>query len=208
MTRLICLAGTILILIAGNSQAGDIRGTTDDGRKVLLRDDGTWEYAAAAKTSRATASGTHEKPSEATTLFKAKGDKFLLWYDPLTWHQKKSADGDKTTFVHKDGDVYAMVLAERFGMTLEALKDLAIRNAQKAATDARVTSEEYRTVNGKKVLCMKMEGTIEGIQFIYYGYYYAGKAGIIQLITYTAQNLLPEYEADMTQFLNGLVINE
>jgi hypothetical protein len=55
---------------------------------------------------------------------------------------------------------------------------------------------------------MKLEGTIEGVQFVYYSYYYAGKAGTVQLLTYTSQNLFSEFEPEMTEFLNGLVIND
>jgi hypothetical protein len=55
---------------------------------------------------------------------------------------------------------------------------------------------------------MVMKGTIEGIQFVYYGYYYAGKAGTIQLLTYTSQNLFAEYKSEMTELLNGLTIND
>jgi hypothetical protein len=93
-------------------------------------------------------------------------------------------------------------------MTPEALKEIVIKNAQNAAPDAKVVHEDNRIVNGKKVFCMRMEGTVAGVPFIYYGYYYAGKAGIVQLITYTGQNLYPEYESEMTEFLNGLVIND
>ncbi|HEY1406371.1 MAG TPA: hypothetical protein VF857_07165, partial [Spirochaetota bacterium] len=72
----------------------------------------------------------------------------------------------------------------------------------------RVIQEENRVVNGKNILCMKMQGTIDGIDFMYYGYYYAGKAGVIQHITFAPSNLFSEYEPDMLNFLNGLVINE
>jgi hypothetical protein len=204
----LCVLSFIAIFSTGTGFAQDIRATTDDGRKVLLKEDGSWKFHDASKLSRSKTSALYQKPEESTALFKAKGDKFMLWFDPVKWHQKKRADTDKTTFVHKDGDVYAMVLAERFGMTLEALKDIAVKNAQNASPDVKVTYEKNRIVNGKTILCMKMEGTIEGVQFIYYGYYYADKAGIVQLITYTSQNLFPEYESEMTKFLNGLVVND
>jgi hypothetical protein len=60
--------------------------------------------------------------------------------------------------------------------------------------------------NGKEILCMKIDGTIEQIPFRYYGYYYGGKQGTIQLLTYTGQGLFEKYEADFLDFLNGLEI--
>jgi hypothetical protein len=100
-----------------------------------------------------------------------------------------------------------VVLAERVEMSLEDLKEMAIANAREAAPDIRVIFEENRVVNGKNVLCMKMQGTTQGIRFVYYGYYNAGNAGVIQHLTYAPANLFSEYESVMTEFLNGLVIN-
>jgi len=199
---------SILILSGGICFAQDIPAITADGRTVILKDDGSWSYSSPSRTIKTGTSRSYNKTEKATTVFNAKGEKLQVWYNPLKWRQKKSDESDKPTFVHKDGDLYGMVIAERFAMSPEALKEMAIKNALNAAPDARVVYEENRVVNGKKVLCMRIEGTIEGVQFIYYSYYYAGKAGIVQLITYTAQNLFTEYEAEMTEFLNGLIIND
>lgn len=208
MTKIFVCLFFILILFEGISYSQGISATTEDGRKVILEKDGSWKFYSATKSSPTDTGGSYQKPEESTTVFKAKGDKFLLWFNPLKWQQKKSDDSDKPTFVHKDGDIYAMVIAERFTMAPEALKELAIKNALNVAPDTKVVHEESRIVNGKKVLCMRMDGTIDGVQFSYYGYYYAGKAGIVQLLTYTSQNLFSEYESEMTAFLNGLVIND
>ncbi len=198
----------VLVLFPGYGFSQDISATTEDGRKVLLKKDGTWKFYDAPKPAAARAIGPYQKSKDSTSVFKARGDTFQIWFNPLKWRQKRTADSDKPKFEHKDGDVYAMILAERFAMAPDALKELAVRNALNAAPDARVTREENREVNGKKVLCMRMEGTIEGVQFVYYGYYYAGKGGIVQLITFTSRNLYAEYEKEMTEFLNGLVIND
>ena len=208
MAKFLCILFFILILSEGLCFSQDIPAITNDGRKVVLKQDGTWKFYSATKQSLTKNGDFQQRPKESTSVFKAKGDKFQVWFNPLIWHQKKADDSDKPTFVHKDGDIYAMVIAERFAMTPDALKELAISNAQNVAPDTQVTYEEDRIVNGKNVLCMKMAGTIQGVQFVYYGYYYAGKAGVVQLITYTSQNLLSEYEADMTVFLNGLVVND
>lgn len=208
MTKLLIALFFILTLFEGLCFSRDIPATTEDGRKVILKKDGSWKFYSASSQSQANTSAAYQKPEDSTSVVKARGDKFLVWYNPLKWNQKKSADSDKPTFVHKDGDIYAMILAERYAMTPESLKELALKNALNVAPDTKVTHEEQRIVNGKKVLCMRMDGTIEGIQFSYYGYYYAGKAGIVQLLTYTSPNLFPEYESEMTEFLNGLVIND
>jgi len=42
---------------------------------------------------------------------------------------------------------------------------------------------------------------------VYYGYYYGGNEGTIQVITYTGKNLFNKYQQELTNFLNGLVVN-
>lgn len=208
MTRLLCVLIFVLILFADLSFSQDIRATTEDGRVVTLKKDGTWQFSKKSSSSATNTRGTYQKPESAIAVYKAKGGKISIWFDPSKWSQKKSDNSSKPTFEHKDGDVNVMIIAERFSMEIDALKEMAITNAREVAPDTKVTYEEKRLVNGKNMLCMKMEGTIQTIHFIYYGYYYTGKEGTVQLLAYTSQNLFPEYESDMTEFLNGLVIND
>lgn len=198
MIRLLFLALLLLILTGSVAFSQTLRATTDDGRKVLLKENGQWQFVDEAT----------EKAKKSLAVFKAKGNKILVYYNPTVWKQQPGDDPIRTVFHHKDGDVYGLVIAERITMTLDALKEVALNNAKSVAPDTKIVLEEKRQVGGKTVLCMQMEGTIDGIPFTYYGYYYTGKAGTLQLLTYTSQNLFQEYEKEMAAFLNGLVINE
>jgi hypothetical protein len=186
--------------------AQDIHATTDDGKKVILKNDGTWKFLNSDVSKNN--SSFKNTPSTSTKELILKGNKVSIFYNPNLWQEKPSDTPPKTTLVHKDGDVYVMIIYERIEMDPEALKNIAINNAKAASPDTKVTLDEERIVNGTKIHCMKMEGTIQSIKFIYYGYYYAGKAGTLQLLTYTYTNLISEYESDMSDFLNGLVIKE
>jgi hypothetical protein len=86
------------------------------------------------------------------------------------------------------------------------LKRIALENMREVAPDARVVFEQTRRVNGLEVLCLKVAATMQGIPLTYYGYYHSSDAGTIQLLTYTGNTLLPEFEADFTEFLNGLAL--
>lgn len=63
-----------------------------------------------------------------------------------------------------------------------------------------------RTVNGKTVMVLVIEGSVKGIPITYYGYYYGDKDGAIQVVGSTGQGLFAKYEAEFTKFLNGLEI--
>jgi len=186
--------------------ASEMGATGDDGRRVILKDDHTWIPEPPKKsTSKGT---TFSKSEKAKSYLPLRGEKFGIWYDPDKWIQAPSDDSNKVQLNHKDGDVYAMIFAERIGMTVEGLKDIAIKNARKVSPNIEVTFEEKRVVNGVEILAMKMQGVIQGIEFVYYSYYYASKGGTIQCITYTSSGLFGEYEKALTDFLNGLTIKE
>ena len=60
-------------------------------------------------------------------------------------------------------------------------------------------------MNGTPVTCMEITGTTQGIPFHYFGYYYSGKGGSIQVITYTGESLFEQYRTDFQELLNGFV---
>jgi hypothetical protein len=188
--------------------------TSTDGRKFMLYPDGTWSVISAAESNSTATStpsqgpGGGNRPEDATFLFKAPKGNFGVWMNPDKWKQAGPADQSsiKTLFNHKSGDLYAMVIAERVSLTLQALKNAAIANAKRVASDLKVELEEPRQLNGKPVLLLKMTGTVQGSPFVYYGYYYGGKEGSLQVVTYTSSNLFDEYKNDMQEFLDGTQI--
>jgi hypothetical protein len=150
-----------------------------------------------------------QEPSTGKVFVKARKGSFGVWIDPQKWTQESSEeDPIKITFNHKSGDAYAMVISERIGLTTETLKKVAVANAKKVAPDAEIASEENRVVKGKELLCLKLTGTIQGIPFTYYGYFYGGAEGTLQVVTYTASNIFDEFKQDFDDFLNGIQIGK
>ena len=194
-------------ILAGSSAAAQnpLNATTDDGRKVVLYSNNTWKFAPETVAASA-ASGGHSRPASATSVVDIHAGVTRLSYDPARWTQEAGTDRTKMTFQHADGDGYALIIRERLQMSLDALKEIALSNAVQAAPDARIVFEEPRVVNGTKVLCLIIEGTTSGVAFTYYGYYYSGKSGIVQIVTYTGQNLFEEYKPDFEDFLNGFEV--
>ncbi len=191
----------ILGLLCLPALGAEQRARTTDGREVILRDDGTWVYAEQAKGSNL----QHAK--NAVLQYKGKHETFALYLPPNLWKVKPGANEElEVSFQHKDGDAFAMVIAERIAIPIEALKKVVLDNLKEAAADAAIVKEEKRKVNGTDGLCLTMKATVEGIPFTYYGYYYSGPAGSIQVITVTGQNLFEEFKPDLEKFLNGFVV--
>lgn len=127
--------------------------------------------------------------------------------DPKLWSFKKQTENEAAEYklLLKSGDLYGMIITEKVEIPLETLKSLALANGQKVAPDLKIVKEEYRNVNGLKVLLLEMSGTTQGIKFSYYGYYYSNTNGTVQFITYTSTKLLNSYKSKIEILLNGLV---
>lgn len=183
--------------------------TTDDGRKVSLYPDGTWRLI--RNTAGSSTPATTYKKSQAASLFvKAANGPFGVWMDPEKWKRDNSAEEDpgKVNLFHKRGNAYAMIISERISIPKDTLKKIVVMKAKEAAPDVKVVSQEKRVVNGKEVLCLKLTGTVQKIPFVYYGYYYGGPEGTLQVVGYTSAPLFDECKADLEELLNGTQIGQ
>ena len=186
------------------------KAVTETGEEVILYADGTWNYLDSELEVK-------EIPVNKKSFKKSKNASFLLkssrvnlgfWLDPKKWSFKKAANNEDAEYELqlKNGDLYGMIITEKVEIPLETLKDIAIENGRAVAPDLKIVKEEYRNVNGTKVLLIQMNGTTQGIKFSYYGYYYSNSNGTIQFVTYTSQNLLDTYVNDCEELLNGIVV--
>lgn len=183
------------------------RARTETGKEVLLYPDGTWKQVEEVK-PLSSRPGTYDKPASAQKVFKSKTGVCGIWLDESKWKSssRKSLEESDFEFMfeHTAGDAYAGVIIERIAMPLSGLKQTALEALKETHSNVKVISEEKRVVNGHEVLCLIIETTINQIPLTFYNYYYAGKAGSIQLVTWTGTNLFDEYKQDLTNFLNGL----
>jgi hypothetical protein len=141
-------------------------------------------------------------------LLQFNGNKMSVKYDSKKWKQTESSEVGRFTFNHRSGDGYAMIISERLTVPLDSLPDIALSNAKDADPNAKIVFREKRSVGGVDVWFLKLASTSNGIPLIYYGYYYGGKAGTVQVLTYTGANLITEYDKDFLEFLNGFRVSE
>lgn len=148
------------------------------------------------------------RPPSAKTEFKTQKGNFSVWIDTTKWRLSPQAPGEaEYFFIHKNGSGYALIIPERISFPSANLKEIILQVIRQAAPDAKIISEEMKIVNEQKILSMKTEGTINGVPVTYYGYYYTGEAGSLQVVTYTPKSLFKEFEQEFTEFLNGTEIH-
>lgn len=204
---------SILVLIcicSVNFIQAQQKAVTETGSEVILYDDGTWKFQNEDELTivEVRTNPVKLKKSEgATFLLKSNNLNVGFWLDPKLWSFKKQTENEAAEYklLLKSGDLYGMIITEKVEIPLETLKSLALANGQKVAPDLKIVKEEYRNVNGLKVLLLEMSGTTQGIKFSYYGYYYSNTNGTVQFITYTSTKLLNSYKSNIEILLNGLV---
>lgn len=201
---------TVFICLVVTVSYAQKKAVTEFGEEVLLHDNGKWEYL------NKDVQLPTEIPINSMEFLKGKSSTFLLksakinvgvWLDPKKWNFTKEVENTAAEYeLHlKSGDLYGMIIVEKIEIPVETLKNVAIKNGRSVAPDLKVIKEEYRTVNGLKVLFMQMNGSMQGIKFSYYGYYFSNGMGTVQFVTYTSQSLLSGYQSECEELLNGMV---
>ena len=183
---------------------------TDTGKEVLLYSDGTYSYVDADDAEAVSIPTNPEKftkSKSASFLLKSKRMDVGFWLDPKIWSFGESRDNPDAEYevVLKGEDLYGVIITEKIEVPLETLKNVAVDNARQIAPDIRIVEQEYRMVNGQKVLYLQLDGTMDGMKISYSGNFYSNSSGTVQFITFTAQNLVDEYRAASQQLINGLV---
>ena len=212
MDKLVEKIGLAVLVCCSLSKTtlAQIKAVTETGEEVVLYDDGTWDYMRGMDTVTSEISTNpkiFERGDKATFLLKSSKLNVGVWLNPKQWSFKKAVSNPDAEYELqlKGDDLYGMMITEKMEIPLKTLREVALNNARSASPDIRIVNEEYRTVNGLKVLLLQMDGTMQGIKFSYYGYYYSDASGTLQFITYTAQNLMNEYKDESEALLNGLV---
>jgi len=199
----------LIALLTSFIGVSQMNGVTATGDEVVLYGDGTWEYLVdSLNISDIKKNDTpFIRNKKSTFLVKSDKTNIGVYINPKKWSFTKAEKDSpaEITFNIKSKDLNGMLIAEKIEIPIENLIEIAFTNAKSVAPDTRVILKEYRNVNGLEVVAMVMGGTIQGIKFIYYGYYYSNSSGSFQFLTYTSESMFEESKKDMEELLNGIV---
>ena len=211
MIRLCLILCQLLIFSSIKCQ---IKALTENGREVQLNNNGTWQYIAADGNSNnpdslVTNPVNFQTTAGATFLVKSNVLNVGIYLNHGKWiftPHKSVEVNPEYRFESKLRNGYAMMLTEITPIDLENMKSIALQNAQKAAPDVTITHSEYRMVNNKRVLCLTMKGTLQGIKFVYFGYYYSNSNGTVQIVAYGSEAMFNNSFKEWEEFLNGFTV--
>jgi len=131
-----------------------------------------------------------------------------LRYDPDRWRQTAPDNDGQLALAHSSGDGHALVIAERIAVPRGSVEDVALANAQSVDPKAKIVFSQQRRVNGVDVRFLKIEADVNAVPMVYWGCFCGGEYGTVQVVTYTTKTLLPEYEKEFMDFLNGFMVSK
>ncbi len=144
-----------------------------------------------------------------TTVKGSPEYKYSIHYNPKEWDKVPNETINPVadlTFISKNKQVYAMVIAETSTMTLQQLKAAAIFNMSNVAENVTTESMGLRKVNGKELLCLRLNCLIQEDTYSYYNYYYSGDWGVLQFVVFsTEEHALPNQKT-IEGILSGLFV--
>jgi hypothetical protein len=129
-------------------------------------------------------------------------------YDPDQWKQTAPGSHGQLALSHSSGDAHALVIAEPIAVSHGSVEDVALANAQSVDPKARIVFRQQRRINGVDVRFLKMEVDVNAVPMVYWGCFYGGEYGTVQVVTYTAKTLLREHEKNFMDFLNGFIVSK
>lgn len=209
MKKLIILT---IFLWAYNAEA-QTKAITDEGKEVILFENGTWKFVNESDAKTLETITTNEtafsKDKSATFLLKSKKVDAGIYFDPKTWKTTSLLKSPfvEYAFINPENDgLIGMFVSESIEIpTLKNLKDLQVSIIEKRADYFKLKESEYRTVNGLKVLYMRYIANTKGMDFEYQGYFYITESGYCSALTYSQQKNFEKLKPKMDAFINGLV---
>ena len=211
MKKVLCFLLSVLAIVS----FADKKAVTESGDVVILKNDGTWAYKNAntknsQKNEIAINKQKFTKDANATFAVKSKRNNAVFLINPKKYTSQRSKFRAEQEFFirHKTKDIYAVTISEESHYPLESFPNIVITNAKRIDPDAMVTEKEYRFVNGKKVIRLRVKAEVNKIKIDYIYYCCTEESGSTKFVAFTSSELFKKHQVEMETLLNGLVFQQ
>ena len=198
----------LVICCLANLQVGaQITAVTEDGKAVILFNNGTWRYLNDSVRISNLNIPNYSIPKNSINLLKGKEIDYEIWYNAEKWKILPDSvyKNAEYSFEYIDGELIAMLIAERIQISLTTIKEAAIASFKKTGTEYKISEEQIIRVNDTEGLLLKIDALVDGMPFAYLNGYFSTPQGTFQLITFTGYNLFDRYRNEMMNLISGFV---
>ena len=207
---------TLAVLLQSLTFIAQQRALTEDGKEVVLFDNGTWKFVnesdAKALETTITNNNLFEKSRNASFLMKSKKLDVGVYFDPKKWKLATQNISPHVEYFFTDRGntegLFGFMMTEKVQIaTLKNLKELIIENVNRNVDFFRLKESEYRTVNGMKVLYIRYAANTKGMDFEYAGYYYINSDGYAGVVGFSSQKMFESNFDAIQELINGISLS-
>ena len=200
------------LLLLNTAAFSQVRGLTDDGKEVVLFDNGTWKFVneSDAKTLETimTNDFVFKKNKDATSLMRSKKMDVGVYFNPEIWKASREKIGPYVEYMFRansEDQLVGLMITEKIQIkTLKNLKDILLTSVQKSADYFRLKESEYRNVNGLKILYLRYIANTKGLDFEYVANYYLSDFGYCGIVAFASQSNFDKNSTQLQDLLNGI----
>jgi hypothetical protein len=148
------------------------------------------------------------KPKTAKYYEKSKTKIYEVWTDYRKWQgsYNNKKGGPEFIFTHSSEDIQAVSSVDRMTRSNEDIVDTIMSGVKNEISKPKLILSDKRMVNGKVIQCLEIEGMTRGIPVTYFGYFWSGNAGTVELVCVTEQSVFKKNKDDIIELFSGLVI--
>ena len=192
-----------LLLIATLSFADEIV-TDSKGRKIILRDDKTWDFQAAAVPEKGDVLKL-EKGQGLDKVLKTRGGKVTIHYDSSKWRQTKDVNSNaEYTFQNAENTGFGMLIYDGLPIPLETMEEIVIKNANAIDPNASIQEIEKCTVNGTAGELITYLASSSGLDFVFFSFVATKEKGTIQYTFYTLKTVFDSLKPSFLEAIAGV----
>lgn len=195
----------LILFLASSLYSKDIPAITDDGRKVLLHEDGRWTYVL-TENNQDDGKFFYAKSDSADAYVVARIGTVRFWYDPNKWDMQRLTDGSaEYQFVSIDGSLYARIISEKMKVPNKLMREIIEANARKSVEFFEPIEENEVVINGIATNRLKVRIQMKGVELLFLYYYFSNDLGTMQLFSYSSSELFNQYENEINEFMSGIM---
>ncbi|TGK10560.1 hypothetical protein EHO58_00835 [Leptospira selangorensis] len=201
----------LILFCAATATFADEVVYTKTGKKIVLKENFTWQYAPEPKKDPAKKSDIGRsilKGTDQTSLIKSKSGIYSVYYNSTLWTSvTESHEFAEFHFINQARTGNAMVIYEGLEIPLESFPELVLLNVVKTDPDARIINIEDCSVNGVAGKIVTYTAQIKGLRFIFYSFLASGNFGSVQFSTFTLESQFEKEKANFEKIISGFVLN-
>ena len=202
----VCLLAASAVAQPGRT----VRATTDDGRRIVVHANGTWEPDS-VETIELDLSSPPPPPAPppggTRTLTSASGV-YTLTYDTERWSRPRQRMNGESEYelTLPFGAAYALTIFEAFPATSKQVRDFVVANAETGTGGfVEIVRERPVTVDGVAGIRIEMEVTADnGLELYFVVTALGGEFGALQLSSFLATSNLERHYDTVVALHEGL----